>query len=369
LEVSSNLSVVVSYKKQFLLGVLLLFLIIAAIEGIVRTYDYYNPNCMFISSDVFQDMDSDLKREVCHDNDDIIWADHPFLHLLPNQHLSTVNINSDGFRGSEITKEKSENTYRIFVVGGSTTFGVGATSDLTTIPGFLQKKFDDANLNFKVEVINAGIPKAYSFTETYYIENILLEYDPDLFIIYDGWNDISRPYNVFSDTMDYELNDKILRMILKNDIFKTGKVILKNYFNWRANESIESFDPTDIDKKVEAWHNSWSEICQTDYENRFDVIMVLQPLVGTGNKALTEEEQSHYKHADHFHLLQHYEKYAFVLNELNSECTQTIDMRDVFDNMKITMYFDAGHTSDEGNRIIAENLYNISKPIIDNSFS
>ena len=108
MEVSSNLSVVVSYKKQFLLGVLLLFVIIIAIEGIVRTYDHYNPNCMFISSDVFQDMDSDLKREVCHDNDDIIWADHPFLHLLPNQHLSTVNINSDGFRGSEITKEKSE---------------------------------------------------------------------------------------------------------------------------------------------------------------------------------------------------------------------------------------------------------------------
>ena len=367
MEVSSNLSVVVSYKKQFLLGVLLLFVIIIAIEGIVRTYDHYNPNCMFISSEVFQDMDSDLKREVCHDNDDIIWADHPFLHLLPNQHLSTVNINSDGFRGSEITKEKSENTYRIFVVGGSTTFGVGATSDLTTIPGFLQKKFDDANLNFKVEVINAGIPKAYSFTETYYIKNILLEYDPDLFIIYDGWNDINRPYDVFDDTTDYQSSEKILRMILKNDIYKTGKVILKNYFNWRANENI-IFDSTDIDKKVDTWRNNWSEICKTDYGNRFDVIMVLQPLVGTGNKVLTEEEQTYYKHADHYNLLQYYEKYAFALDELNSQCTKTKDMREIFDDMQITMYFDAGHTGDEGNRIIAEVLYETSKPIIEKRF-
>jgi len=364
------LSVVVSYRKQFLLGVLLLLLIIAAIEGIVRIYDYYNPNCMFINSDVFQDMNFDLKRAICYANDDIIWADQPFLHLLPNQHVPTVNINSDSFRGSEITKEKSENIYRIFVVGGSTTFGVGATSDLTTIPGFLQKKFNDANLNFKVEVINAGIPKAYSFTETYYIKNILLEYDPDLFIIYDGWNDIGRPYHAFSDDVDYELSDRILRIILKNDIFKTGKVILKNYFNWRTNQiTVESFDPTDIDKKVEAWYNNWKEICKTDYGNRFDVIIALQPLVGTGDKVLTEEEQSHYKRADHIHALQHYEKYANALNELDSVCTETVDMRDIFDNMKVTMYFDAGHTSDEGNYIIAENLYDISKPIINNSFS
>ena len=367
MEVVTNLSVEVSYKKQFLLGVLLLFVIIIAIEGIVRTYDYFNPNCMFISSEVFQDVDFELKRAICHANDDIKWSDQPFLHLLPNQHLPTVNINSDGFRGPEITKEKSENVYRIFVVGGSTTFGVGTTSDLTTIPGFLQKKFHDANLNFKVEVINAGIPKAYSFTEIHYIKNILLEYDPDLFIIYDGWNDINRPYDVFEDAVEYQSSEKILRMILKNDIYKTGKVILKNYFNLRANENI-IFDSTDIDKKVEAWHNNWSEICKTDNGNGFDIIIALQPLVGTGNKVLTEEEQTHYKHADHFNTLQHYEKYALALNELNSECTQTVDMRGVFDNIEITMYFDAGHTGDEGNRIIAENLYNISKPIIDNSF-
>ena len=72
---------------------------------------------------------------------------------------------------------------------------------------------------------------------------------------------------------------------------------------------------------------------------------------------LTEEEQTHYKHADHFNTLQHYEKYALALNELNSECMQTIDMREIFDSMEITMYFDAGHTGDEGNRLIAEKMY------------
>ena len=30
------------------------------------------------------------------------------------------------------------------------------------------------------------------------------------------------------------------------------------------------------------------------------------------------------------------------------------------------MYFDTGHTSDEGNRIITENLFFVSKPVIIN---
>ncbi len=45
------------------------------------------------------------------------------------------NLNSLGFRGSEFSEIKPPDTYRIFMVGGSTMFGSGATSDETTIPG------------------------------------------------------------------------------------------------------------------------------------------------------------------------------------------------------------------------------------------
>ena len=67
-------------------------------------------------------------------------------------------INSLGFRGAEFSKEKPLGTYRIFIVGGSTTFGTGVENH-NTIPSLLQNfysngKFDDIK---QIEVINTGI--------------------------------------------------------------------------------------------------------------------------------------------------------------------------------------------------------------------
>jgi lysophospholipase L1-like esterase len=104
----------------------------------------------------------------------------------------SINVNNDGFRGPEIKLEKPDNTYRIFAVGGSTTMGHAATSDKATWPAFLEKKFNDENLGINVEVINAGINGAYSFSETYHIRDNILKFDPDLIINYGGVNDADR---------------------------------------------------------------------------------------------------------------------------------------------------------------------------------
>ena len=50
-----------------------------------------------------------------------------------------AHINEHGFRGPEITKEKPVNTFRVFLVGTSTTFGSGS-DDKTQIFSVLQKK-------------------------------------------------------------------------------------------------------------------------------------------------------------------------------------------------------------------------------------
>ena len=75
--------------------------------------------------------------------------------LLP--FITEPNFNSHGFRGAEFSEIKPPNSYRIFMVGGSTMFGSGESSDDTTIPGILQKIFDsDNSITQKIEVINAG---------------------------------------------------------------------------------------------------------------------------------------------------------------------------------------------------------------------
>ena len=96
--------------------------------------------------------------------------------------------NSLGLRGDEIKKEKPDNTFRIFAVGGSTTFGHTAL-DSETWPALLQQIINEKITGKKIEVINAGINGGTSESGYNLIKNKLLSFDPDLIIMYDGWND------------------------------------------------------------------------------------------------------------------------------------------------------------------------------------
>ena len=42
------MSVQVSYKKQSILGIVILVIILSAVEGLLRVDDYYNNPCIFI---------------------------------------------------------------------------------------------------------------------------------------------------------------------------------------------------------------------------------------------------------------------------------------------------------------------------------
>ncbi len=174
-----------SKKKKFSILMLILLLSIITIEGFSRAYEFISaPNCLLPKSDVFKNSDPFLSRQICSDVNMLKFVEDGILQLQENQHFSTLNVNSNGFRGPDLNDEKHPDTIRVFVVGGSVIFGTSSTSDNNTIPGFLQQYFDmESNLN--VEVINAGIPYADSFRELYLVENKLLEFDPDLIIIYD----------------------------------------------------------------------------------------------------------------------------------------------------------------------------------------
>jgi len=347
------LSVQVSYKKQIIVYILLFLVFLSAIEIILRVYDYYEPNCRFIESDVYTKISFDLKREICIDNDKLVWNNNP-LYLIPNQHFKTINVNSDGFRGSELQNNPD---YRIFLIGGSTMFGVGSTSDSTTISGYLQQKISTELPEHNIEIINAGTPKAYSFTESNLIKNKLLEYNPDLLIIYDGWNDLTIDYDHYFDAVDYKLMDQIIRLIRQSD-YVTPAVLLKWYFNYQHdNVNIIKFNHVNIEQKVSLWSNAWAEICNLQDEYNFKTVIMIQPIVGTGNKLLSLEEQQHFLHYDHESQIHYYQLYADKLPKLNSACTATYDLRNVFDSFSETIFYDSGHVGDFGNDIIAERIY------------
>lgn len=95
-------------------------------------------------------------------------------------------------------RPKPLGTYRVVVLGGSTVFGIGAKRPEGTLPAQLRQELSRLMPGRKVEVINAGVPRAASANELLYLETTLLDYTPDLVIAYNGWNDIAATHGLMS---------------------------------------------------------------------------------------------------------------------------------------------------------------------------
>jgi len=298
------MSVQVSYKKQTALGIILITILLLVIEVIANVWWATQIHCEFEQNEIFENFDDAEKRQLCLDFYNIkISGDE----IISNQSTDSITINTLGFRGPESSEIKPPNTYRIFMVGGSTMFGAGATSDETTIPGYLQQLLNENDFEFDIEVINSGIQGADSNTELNLIKHKLITFSPDLIVIYDGWNDLRANH--------------------------TPNVVKEN----------------------------WEKICEFAKENDFAVIVTLQPIAGFGNKSLTNQELEYAQNGEDYtnNLLIEsspiYQNYAKNLSEITT-CTKTLDIRNVFDAETGPIYWDQGHVSDRGNSIVAKSL-------------
>ena len=236
---------------------------------------------------------------------------------------SKIELNKYGFRGEDFSETKPPNTFRIFAIGGSTTFGNGVY-DEETYPYILQKKFDSLNLGINIEVINTGFGGAWSKMEIDLIKNKLLGYDPDLFIVYDGWNDV------------------------QNEVY-----------NKNTNENI--------------WQEHWKEICDLGNEKNFLTLVTLQPLISTTSTDKRIPPDQEYiiweSSSENVKIHKAYEKYPPKLNELNEHCTKTANLRNLFDETYESIFFDVGHVNDNGNEVLANKIFELSLPLILEKYS
>jgi lysophospholipase L1-like esterase len=95
-----------------------------------------------------------------------------------------LKVNRHGFRGLEINKEKSDNTFRILCLGDSTTFGHFLPYEQTycaKLPALLQGKIAGGR---RIETINAGIPGTAITQQAYLLKNKGLEFKPDMAVLY-----------------------------------------------------------------------------------------------------------------------------------------------------------------------------------------
>ena len=289
------MSVQVSYKKQGLFFLLLFVGILILLESGARIYEYFNPDCWLIGADATKNIDIVDQKQICLDHNTVQMTEKPNAYE-PNQHTSTININSLGFRGEEFNLIKNDNTYRIIIVGGSTTFGAGSTSDNTTIPAFLEQEFHGEQFN-NIEVINAGVPGANSLEEAYKVRNNYNKLQPDMFIIYDGWNDS------FVTLHDKEFDPQIARLESiqnRNPITKFISEYLTFYrtpfvINPLFSHVLTAGSLTEevMEKNSDIWGSRWNRICDENNDAEIKTIILLQPVTGTGNKTLSSDEKIH----------------------------------------------------------------------------
>ena len=103
-----------------------------------------------------------------------------------------ITNNTHGFRSPEWAKEKPKGVFRIFVFGGSNTYGA-SVSDEDTYPARLQRLLDRERPG-AFEVWNGGITAGVLSQSVAYARYAMENFEPDLVLIQDFYNAGRRPF-------------------------------------------------------------------------------------------------------------------------------------------------------------------------------
>lgn len=143
--------------------------------------------------------------------------------ILPTPNYANwkgIYHNTQGFREREDTpRQKDSGVFRIFVMGGSTAYGLGSLSSFgqerysvvtneETIDYYLEDYLKRKFPGRRIEVVNAAITSHYSHHHLIYLNQTILKYDPDMVIFIDGFNDYFPYTKGFDQFADYAYQER-----------------------------------------------------------------------------------------------------------------------------------------------------------------
>jgi lysophospholipase L1-like esterase len=275
-----------------------------------------------------------------------------------------IVFNSKGFRGQEFDLEKKVDVVRIITMGDSVTFGITPESCPypAQLQGLLNKKFPN-----KLEVINVGV-------EGYSSENVLnrfkydiIQYNPDIVTIYVGWNDLysinpasSSGYKKFNNIAKF-LNNFYLYKAARKVIFLEIKPRVDNIFRKdSANHLLETYYQ---DFEPIIYKENLKETIEIAEINETKIILVNLASVLYDEMSEEDIKKVHYPYftsdIEKLKLLQ--EIYNDAIQEVALEMNiPLIDINSAINQVpdKGKLFFDTMHPYCEGQKIIAEIIFN-----------
>jgi tetratricopeptide (TPR) repeat protein len=211
----------------------------AALELYLRSIDYGYEDRLFV-------LDQEVGEYVL--NQPLYQKYFPTDPLLKNSRIPEL------LPEMSFAAQKGDNVFRIFCLGGSTTRGDFSDN---RFPDLLAEMLVRSEVDKKVEVFNLGITTFNSYQVADFVAE-LVDYAPDLLIIYMGHNEIYGPLGVASSSQ-VSSSHRLTKTVLLLQRFKTFQ-LLQNYylklididsdadrqgalFKFMAKSSVEPFSP------------------------------------------------------------------------------------------------------------------------------
>jgi hypothetical protein len=180
------------------------------------------------------------------------WAAHlynPYRGHELNPNDNTFLHSPDGFRSDHsVSRIKPFGTFRIFAQGGSALYGISSGGIYPTHPPLPNDKtvtsFLEARINSelhkrgetrRVEVINAGVTAYETFQHLVYANETLVDYQPDLLIYFDGWNDWFRADPSYTPWKDYWYSSVMMTPYINHPSILIGAYLLSHALSAYSN--------------------------------------------------------------------------------------------------------------------------------------
>lgn len=222
--------------------------------------------------------------------DEIFTRRHMPHHMLgkipaPDFQRDENRHNRLGFRGDETTAEKPPDSFRIVAVGGSTTYSTGVGDYRESYPDLVNDYLHIAGFD-SVEVINAGVAGYSSYENMINITFRVLPLEPDLIILYQGFNDISNRFvypsaRYLSDNSGVDIpnfTDRVMPAIWEYSTYLRILGIRTGYIS-----SHGDLDMTDAHRRAESNYKNeyWRQVNSGTYPSGvFEEVSAEQMLAG-----------------------------------------------------------------------------------------
>ncbi len=335
----------ISAKKAVLFSIIIACTVILTLELGIRVWANYLRT-------TYEVYNSDLGR----------YELIPGYYQYPGGGGLGFRINAQGFVGPEIKKHKEPGVYRIFALGDSCTFGPYGY----TYPGILSALLNADLPDKNIEVINAGVEGYNSFHALARLREDVLPYDPDLVVVYIGWNDLMKRHPE-ADTKGARRSN-LAELLQESYLVRGYRKLL--FYHLRPLVQRPEVDPNELDFRAfdefvpVTYRRNIEAIIRLLQEKEVEIILTTRPTVLRRDMALDDLRRQnvffpYYAGAYSLDkLLSLHRAYNRVVRDVADQYSiPLVDLDEVFNNReKERLFWDTMHPSRAGHRLIALSL-------------